>query len=84
MRRVDKRRIWVMWFTLWSCSLSANSTESVSLVWAEQQYAMALATTDRHAKRLLLEHLKATLSPRETLWFRVRGSLYALAQEERG
>lgn len=84
MRRVGQWGVWLVSVALWSGGVSANAEETGSLVWAERQYALAKATTDRLAKRLLLEHLQASLTPRETLWFRVRGSLYALTLEGRG
>jgi hypothetical protein len=61
--------------------LYADEQPPVSVAWAERQYRAAMSTTDRFARRLLLEHLQTALSPRETLWLRVRGSLYVLTVE---
>lgn len=82
MRRLKHggRALPLIWMMA-SGMLHADASQPIPMAWAERQYAVAMATTDRFARRLLLEHLQTALSPRDTLWFRVRGSLYALTVE---
>lgn len=68
------------WLLLAPVTGSVIASQPAPSHWTTQQYQEALKTVDPIARRLLLEHLLAALTPDDPLWFRVRGQLMVLSR----